>query len=70
MAIRVVSSSLISAEMKKKIETTFSKKHNEKVSFVYEIDKSLLGGLLVIDGEHYYDATIKGQLSAMKRALK
>ncbi len=65
--IRVLSAKTLDNASKKKIETAFSKKHNGEAEFSYEIDVSLIGGVLIIDGEDYYDATVKGQLNNFKR---
>ena len=67
MTIRVISAKALDQASKKKIEAAFSKKHKEGAEFSYEIDATLLGGVLVIDGGEYYDATVKGQLNNLKR---
>lgn len=54
---------------KLRIEKIFKHKHNEMVEFVYSIDSSLLGGLLIIDGNDYYDSTVAGRLAKIKRNL-
>ncbi len=66
--IRVISAKELEQSEKKKIEASFLKKHNGKADFSYETDASLIGGVLIIDGENYYDATVKGQLSSLKKA--
>ena len=68
MTIRIISAKALDDASKKKIETAFSKKHKEKTEFSYSIDATLIGGVLVIDGDDYYDATVKGQLNSIKRA--
>jgi F0F1-type ATP synthase delta subunit len=35
----------------------------------YEIDSSILGGVLIIDGDKYYDGTLKSQLIKLRKAL-
>lgn len=60
-----------STEIKTKVENFISKKHlGEKIEFDYEIDNSILGGILIIDGEKYYDGTIKHQLIQMRKDIK
>ncbi|KAI4452942.1 atp synthase subunit alpha mitochondrial [Holotrichia oblita] len=67
--IKVFSASALDAQNRKKIEASFAKKHvGEELSFSYEIDVKLIGGVLIIDGADYYDASVKGQLSALKKA--
>lgn len=68
--IRVVSAKPLDGEAAKKIEVAFSKKHKDKVVFRYELDNTLIGGVLVIDGENFYDASVRGQLATIKRALQ
>ncbi|HEY8390708.1 MAG TPA: F0F1 ATP synthase subunit alpha [Clostridia bacterium] len=61
--IKVITGQEIDNLTKKKVEQVFKKKHpNEDVSFSYEIDPSILGGILVIDNGIYYDGTIKNRL--------
>lgn len=69
-SVKVISSDALSPRMMQKIEAVFIKKHIDDVEFIYEIDPSLIGGILVIDGERYYDASVRGQLAVMKRNLK
>lgn len=48
---------------KKRVESVFTQKHvGEQVEFVYNIDKALIGGILVVDGDKYYDGTIRSQV--------
>ncbi len=65
--IRVLSAKTLDNASKKKIETAFSEKHNGKAEFSYEIDTSLIGGVLIVDGDDFYDATVKGRLNDFKR---
>ena len=69
-AIKVISSDVRDADMKRKVEKSFRNKHEETVQFVYDVDPSLIGGILVIDGDKYYDASVRGQLAVIKRNLK
>ena len=69
-AIKVISSDTLDDKMKSKVENAFRSKHTESVEFVYDIDPSLIGGILVIDGDRYYDASVRGQLAVIKRNLK
>lgn len=61
--ITVTSAKPLTAAEQKRTEKIFSAKHKgKKVEFVYSIDKSLLGGILVIDGDKYYDGTVRSQI--------
>lgn len=55
----------------KRIEKFFSSKHKrEKVEFSYKIDKQLIGGILVVDGDKYYDGTVRSQLDKIGTDLR
>ena len=61
--IKVITSYGIDIKTKNRIEEVFKKKHSGKdISFSYEIDPSILGGILVIDNGVYYDGTLKAAL--------
>lgn len=61
--IEIVSAVEISDEQKKKIQKIFSSKHKgEKVEFEYSIDKRVIGGILVVDGDKFYDGTVRSQI--------
>lgn len=68
--IKVFSSGALESDMKRKVEKSFRGKHDEPVEFVYDVDPTLIGGILVIDGDKYYDASVRGQLAVIKRNLK
>lgn len=61
--IHVSSATELTQSQREKTEKVFRAKHKgEEVSFVYSIDKELIGGILVVDGDNYYDGTIRSQL--------
>ncbi|MCH5350469.1 MAG: F0F1 ATP synthase subunit alpha [Clostridiales bacterium] len=61
--ISVVSAAEVSKEQKARIERLFSSKHKgETVEFEYSIDKRVIGGLLVVDGDEFYDGTLRSQI--------
>ncbi len=61
--IQVVSAIELSDAQKKKAEKLFSSKHKgEKVEFEYAIDKQVIGGILVVDGDKFYDGTVRSQV--------
>ena len=68
--IKVFSSGALESDMKRKVEKSFRGNHDEPVEFVYDVDPTLIGGILVIDGDKYYDASVRGQLAVIKRNLK
>lgn len=64
--IEVSSAEELTAEQTAKIEKVFSSKHKgEKIEFAYKIDKQLIGGILVVDGDKYYDGTVRSQIDKM-----
>lgn len=68
--VSVISATPLSDDDRARIEKSFGRKHNGDVTFVYEVDSTLLGGLLIIDGNDFYDATIAGRLAKVKRNLQ
>lgn len=68
--ITVISAKELDEATKKRVEQSFSKRHNGDVAFSYTIDSSLIGGLLIIDGNDYYDSSIAGKLAKVKRNLQ
>ncbi|WP_438846984.1 F0F1 ATP synthase subunit alpha [Anaerocaecibacter muris] len=70
-AIEVTSATELSSAQIKKIEKVFLSKHKgENVEFVYKIDKELIGGILVVDGDKYYDGTVRSQIDKINTDFK
>lgn len=72
--VRVISAMDISADSSKKIEDFVTKKHSKadqtsKIVFDYEVDSSILGGILIVYGDKYYDGTLKSQLIKIRKSL-
>lgn len=67
--VSVFSASELCEKDKARIEKIFSQKHSGAVEFSYSVDAALLGGLLIIDGNDYYDSTVAGRLAKLKRSL-
>ena len=66
--IEVTSAAELSAAQKKRVEKVFSDKHKgEKTEFVYRIDLELIGGILVADGDKFYDGTVRSQVDKLDR---
>ncbi len=69
--IEVTSATELSSAQIKKIEKVFLSKHKgENVEFVYKIDKELIGGILVVDGDKYYDGTVRSQIDKINTDFK
>ncbi|MDE6401309.1 MAG: F0F1 ATP synthase subunit delta, partial [Clostridiales bacterium] len=70
-AIEVTSATELSSAQIKKIEKVFLSKHKgENIEFVYKIDKELIGGILVVDGDKYYDGTVRSQIDKINTDFK
>ena len=68
--IEVTSAAELSKKQTAEIEKVFSAKHKgEKIDFVYKIDKELIGGILVVDGDKYYDGTYRSQIDKIGAAF-
>jgi F0F1-type ATP synthase delta subunit len=68
--VKVVVATELSSSLQKKVEEFISKKHDGcELVFDYEIDNSILGGLLIIDGDQYYDGTLKNQLIKLRKCF-
>ena len=51
------------------IETAIGKKESRKISLIFKIDPSLIGGVKVVINNHIYDGSVKNKLSEMKQSL-
>ena len=70
-SITVTSAAELSAKQIARIEKLFSSKHaGESVDFVYKIDKELIGGILIVDGDKYYDGTVRSQIDKLNSRFK
>lgn len=69
--VRVISSVPLDTDATNKIEEFIGKKHANpaKLVFDYEVDSSILGGLLIVDGDKYYDGTLRTQLIVIRKQL-
>lgn len=67
--IKVLSATALDAETQKKITAFIQKKHSEPFEINYILDGSILGGVLIIDGDDYYDGTLKSQLIKIKKGI-
>lgn len=53
----------------KSIEKGIEKKENRKISLIFKIDPSLIGGVKVVINNRIYDGSVKNKLSEMKQNL-
>lgn len=74
MSVRTVSVSSaceLSDAQKAKIEKFFSAKHvGEVLAFDYKIDKELIGGFLAVDGDKFYDGSVRAQIDRLGAEFK
>ncbi|MDR1138547.1 MAG: F0F1 ATP synthase subunit delta [Clostridiales bacterium] len=83
--VRIFLARPLSKDLQMRVEKFISKRHEAKqqqvessyqldsvtnLEFEYEIDNSILGGILIIYGSKYFDATLKHQLIEMRKSLK
>lgn len=65
----VITPAEIGADYEARLKESIRKITNKEVDIEYEIDSSLLGGLLVKVGSTMYDGTVKGQLGLLRDEL-
>ncbi len=67
--LTVTTASEISPEQREKVEAVFSKKLGDQVCAQYLIDETILGGIIVFDGENVYDGSVKTKLDNIKSEI-
>lgn len=65
----VISAIPLTSEKVKELEKTLSKKYNKNVTLENEVDKSILGGVLVRLGNTQIDGSVKTRLNNIKDQL-
>ncbi len=60
----------ISQEKKKKIQKGLESQLQKKFVLEYEVDKGILGGVVLKVGDKVYDASLKAQLNILKEKIK
>ena len=64
---KVVSASELNDQLKQKMIGDLSKKINKRVSANYNVDTNLIGGFIVRIEDTVYDASVKHQLSLLRK---
>lgn len=59
---KIISAIALSDTIKNKIEKFCRAEFNKKIQFVYEIDSSIIGGIIIIYNDSVYDGSVFGQL--------
>ena len=65
----VFSTSILSDDQIKGIETAVSKREGKKVLLTSKIDESLIGGIKVVIEDHVYDGSIKNKITSLQSEL-
>ena len=65
----VFSTTILSDNQIKGIETAVSKKEGKKVLLTSKIDESLIGGIKVVIADHVYDGSIKNKIASLQSEL-
>lgn len=68
--ITVKSAIPLSQEQKQRLEQGIAAKSDDVLSFSYTVDKSVMGGIVVVDGEKYLDASFASALLSVKKLGK
>jgi F-type H+-transporting ATPase subunit delta len=68
--LRVLSAKPLDEQERPKIEAVFTKKFVNQVSFSYEVNGKIIGGIKVVDGDTVYDGTLVGKLEKIRLLLK
>jgi len=68
--VEVMAAYPLSKEAKQEFTATLEKNLGKKIHMNVAVDKSLIGGVLVRAGDKVIDASIKGRLQHMQKALK
>ena len=63
--IHVTTAMPLSPAMTKEVEAWLLKRYGE-YAVTYHIDESLVGGIVIFDGEQVFDGSIKSNLIALK----
>jgi F-type H+-transporting ATPase subunit delta len=65
----IIAATELSAEQKHQVEESLARKSGKRIRPVYEIDPSLIGGVIARLGSREYDGSLRGRLDAMRRRL-
>jgi F-type H+-transporting ATPase subunit delta len=66
---KIISAIALSESQKNKLENTLQKCYDRKITAKYEIDKELIGGLVIHLKDHVIDVSISNQLALLQEAL-
>lgn len=69
LEINIISAYEVNDLQQKNLENGLEKYFNKKVSLAINVDKSLIGGVLIRNGDFVIDRSVKGQLERMTETL-
>jgi F-type H+-transporting ATPase subunit delta len=65
----IIAAAELTDEQKRHVEDSLAQKSGKRIRPVYQIDPSLIGGLIARLGSREYDGSLRGRLEAMRRRL-
>ena len=65
--VKVITAMPLQQPEKEKVEKFIQSKSEATIEYV--LDKSILGGIMIVDGETIYDGTISSQLERIQKKL-
>jgi len=69
VSARIVSARLLSDTEKQELKSSFEKITGKRLSPSYEIDESIIGGVVITIGSTVYDGSVKTQLQQLKEQM-
>lgn len=67
--IRVITSVAADADVRKKLKEFFEGLHGSNYETEYVVDPSIIGGIVIEDGDKVYDGSITSQLAIIRKKL-
>ncbi len=70
-SIAMVTSAVVLTDAEKKtLEDNMRRRFGQDLDFIYEVDSSILGGVVVRIGDKVIDGSVSGRLAALREKLK
>ncbi len=67
--VEVVTAIALTADQRATLETKLAAQHSGALSYTYQVDPAILGGMIVRIGDKLMDGSVASKLAAMKQAL-
>jgi F-type H+-transporting ATPase subunit delta len=65
----IIAATELTDEQKRQVEDSLARKSGKRIRAVYQVDPSIVGGLIARLGSKEYDGSLRGRLEAMRRRL-